>query len=155
MQKSLGLLVLCACLFLTPLASRADSAVGIVLGDPTGVTGRMGLDDRHSVEAAVAYTSGYYEGTYVRMTYLWDNARQFETNFDPLELYYGLGLRVITINHGRYNGDIAIGPRAPIGILYNFTNPNIEVFGEISAAVDLSPKTEVDLDLGIGARVRF
>ncbi len=50
---------------------------------------------------------------------------------------------------------LPIGPRAPVGLLYNFHNPNIEVFAELALAVDLTPKTDVDLDVGIGVRVRF
>lgn len=154
MKKSLLGFILGASLFLTPLA-EADNAVGVVIGDPTGFSGRLGLDNNHSLAAAIAYTSGYYEGLYLHVSYLWDNARQFRTSVNPLELYYGLGLRVITIQRGRYDGDTAIGPRAPIGLLYNFNNPNIEVFGELSLALDFAPRSDVDLDAGVGARVRF
>ncbi|MDG0817335.1 hypothetical protein [Bdellovibrio svalbardensis] len=135
--------------------AHADSALGIVIGDPTGVSGRTSLNGAHSLEGAIAYSFGHYDGTEIHGTYLWDRARSFATKEGPIEMYYGLGARVIFINSGKHDGEVAVGPRAPLGVLYNFHNPNIEVFGEIAATLDIVPATDVDLDLGIGFRVRF
>lgn len=140
---------------LTTQQAFADAAVGVVLGDPTGLSGRLGLDDKHSAEIALAYSSSHYEGLHIHATYLWDRARSFSTSEGPLEMYYGLGVRVITINKGSRDGETAVGPRAPLGLLYNFHNPDLEVFGELSVALDLVPKTDVDLDFGVGVRIRF
>jgi hypothetical protein len=86
---------------------------------------------------------------------LWDRARSFSTTEGPIDLYYGLGVRMIAVNRGSQDGKIAIGPRAPLGLIYNFNDPNVEIFGELSLALDLTPKTDVDLDVGIGVRIRF
>ena len=139
----------------TASAGATDSGLGVVIGDPTGVSLRVGLEERHSLETAFAFSSGTYEGLHFHGTYLWDNARRIQLQKNALEMYYGLGLRVISINKGRYDGEVALGPRTPIGLLYKINNPNIEIFGEISATLDLSPRTDVDLDAGIGFRVRF
>lgn len=136
-------------------SAHADNALGVVIGDPTGISGRFRLDDAHSLEGALAYSFGHHEGTEIHGTYLWDKARSFKTTEGPIYLYYGLGARLIFINHGDHDGDVAVGARAPIGVLYNFNNPNIEVFGEVALALDVAPSTEVDLDIGIGLRVRF
>ncbi|MEK2645224.1 hypothetical protein [Bdellovibrio sp. BCCA] len=135
--------------------AHAEAALGAVIGDPTGISGRLGMDGQHSLEGALAYSTGHYEGLHVHATYLWDHARSFATSEGPIELYYGLGVRLISINGGKHDGEIALGPRAPLGLLYNFHNPNVEIFGEVSLAMDLVPKTDVDLDVGIGVRVRF
>ncbi len=88
--------------------AQADAAVGAVLGDPTGLSARVGLDNAHSLEGALAYTTGHHEGLHLHATYLWDHARSFATEGGgPIELYYGLGLRVITINSGKDDGDTA------------------------------------------------
>lgn len=156
-------LLICATLLLSFFAvelftikiARADNAIGVVLGSPTGASGRFGLDGNHSLEGALAYAFGEYDGLEVHATYLWDHARSFGTKEGPIEMYYGLGARMIVINSGKHDGEVAVGPRAPIGLLYNFHNPNIEVFGELSATLDVVPKTDVDLGAGIGFRVRF
>jgi hypothetical protein len=137
--------------------ASADSGLGVILGGPTGISGRTSLDSQHSLDLALAYSHHPYYGFYIHGTYLRDAARLFPVanNNAPLELYYGLGLRVISINKGKYDGDIAVGPRAPVGLLYNINNPNLELFGEISLALDIVPRTEVDLDVGVGVRFRF
>lgn len=135
--------------------AKAEFALGAVLGDPTGFSGRWGLSDQNSLEAALAYSSSSYEGLHAHVSYLWDHARSIKTSVRPIEMYYGLGLRIISITRGKYDGDTSIGPRAPVGLLYIFQNPNIEVFGELALTLDITPRTEVDLDAGIGARIRF
>lgn len=148
--------------YLTPLvlllffqSAKAEFAVGAVLGDPTGLSGRAAIDGQHSVDAALAYNSGNYSGLHIHMSYLRDRARTFATTEGPIELYYGLGVRLISVDKGKYDGDTMIGPRAPLGLLYNFKNPNVEVFGEIALALDIVPRTDVDLDVGVGVRLRF
>lgn len=135
--------------------AKADNAVGAVLGDPSGISARFGLDNAHSLEGAMAYSVSGYKGFHMHATYMWDRARSFKTAGDPLFMYYGLGARFIAISDGKYRDDIAIGPRAPLGLIYYFENPDLEVFGELSLALDVAPRTDVDLDAGIGVRVRF
>lgn len=135
--------------------ARAEGAIGAVIGDPTGISGRIAVDGKHSIEGALAYSTGTYDGLHIHGTYLWDGARSFATTEGPIEMFYGLGARLISVNKGEQKDKVAFGPRAPIGLLYNFTNPDIEVFGELSLALDLTPKVGVDLDVGVGARIRF
>lgn len=154
MKLIFSFILLLALLGLQP--AHADSAVGAVLGDPTGLSARVGLDAQHSFEAALAYSTSHYEGLHVHGTYLWDQARTFRAaNAGPVDLYYGLGFRLISISKGDRKDEIALGPRAPLGLLYNINNPNLEIFGELSVAVDIVPKTDVDLDVGVGVRIRF
>lgn len=148
--------LLCCVVFLYQNAeAKEQMAVGAIIGDPTGLSGRYTLNSRHSVEGALAYSTGFYNGLHLHGTYIWDRARSFETTEGPIELYYGIGARLIMVSRGKEDGKIAFGPRAPIGLIYNFSDPNIEVFGELSLALDLTPKTDVDLDVGFGARIRF
>lgn len=135
--------------------AQADTAVGVVIGDPTGISARFGLDAEHSFEGALAYSSSDYEGIHVHGTYLWDKARVFKTEADPLYLYYGLGLRLISISKGKYDGDLSVAPRAPLGLRYIFENPDVEIFAELALSLDLTPTTDVDLDGGLGVRIRF
>ena len=154
-MKKLLVLTFVAGLGLLSSSALADTAVGVVIGDPTGISARVGLDAEHSFEGALAYSSSDYEGVHVHATYLWDKARVFKTQADPLYMYYGLGLRLIAISKGRYDGDLSVAPRAPLGLRYIFENPNVEVFAELALSLDLTPKTDVDLDGGIGGRIRF
>lgn len=157
MKLRLSLLSLIACMafFSNATEAKEQRAVGAVIGDPTGLSGRYTLDSSHSIEGALAYSTGFYNGLHIHGTYLWDRARSFETTEGPIDLYYGLGARLIMVSRGKEDGKIALGPRAPVGLIFNFADPQIEVFGELSLALDLTPKTDVDLDVGFGARIRF
>lgn len=155
MKMSLWLTSVLLSMSIASIAS-ADGAVGVVLGDPTGLSGRLGLDGNYSLNGALAYAAGGRSGVYVHGTYIRDKARTFAIeNSGPIEMYYGLGLRVIAIDSGKYDGDVLVGPRAPLGLAYNINNPNLEIFGELSVALDLVPRTDVDLDVGVGVRIRF
>jgi hypothetical protein len=133
----------------------ADSAIGAVLGDPSGLSVRFGLDSRHSIGGALAASSGYYDGTHLHVTYLTEHARSFGGRQGPVDLYYGLGVRLIDYRDKNNDNIVALGPRAPLGLIYNISNPDLEFFGEIALTLDLISKIRTDLDLGVGVRVRF
>lgn len=137
-------------------SAQAEVALGVVLGDPTGFSGRFSLDKSHSVSTALAFSSRRHERLHFNLNYLWDNARVFATSGGgPLGMYYGLGARLIAIDGGRHDGEVAFAPRAPLGLLYKFTNPNLEVFAELAVNLEVVPEMDVDLDAGIGVRIRF
>lgn len=156
MNKFVAVFALVVSIFSSQLAA-ADSGLGVILGGPTGISARTSLDSKHSLDFAMAYSNHPYSGFYIHGTYLRDAARLFPVanNNAPLELYYGLGMRIISIHKGRYDGDTAIGARLPVGLLYNIYNPNLELFGEMSVALDVIPRTDIDLDVGLGIRFRF
>jgi hypothetical protein len=132
--------------------------LGVILGDPSGLSGKMKWDAAHSVDMALAYSSGRRNGLQLHADYLWDRARTWGTTEGPIDMYYGLGGRIITYNNRHDNRDeslISIGPRGSIGVNFNINNPNLEFFGELAAILELAPSVGVDLDAGIGCRIRF
>lgn len=137
--------------------ASADNGLGLILGSPTGFSGRIGVGSNNSIDFGIAHFRDSYSGLYLHGTYLRDRAHLLQPSGSrsPIEVYYGLGFRFIDIDSGRYEDDVALGPRASIGLLYNFYNPNLEIFGELSATIDIIPRTDVDLDGGIGIRIRF
>ena len=154
-KKSLAAMTL-AITFLAVNNAQAENALGIVLGDPTGLSGRFNLDSEHSLEGALAITSEHYHGLHLHGTYLWDQARTFHLqNSNPFYMYYGLGARIISIDRGEHDGEIALAARAPIGLLIKINNPNLEFFGELAAALNVTPNVNADLDVAIGCRIRF
>ena len=107
------------------LNSHAENEAGIVLGSASGFSGMFDLNGNRAVDVGIAYNSD--SSTYLYGDYLFNNARSFalKGSATPMTLYYGLGLRVMTIKGGRRNGDSSIGPRAPIGLHYKIVNPDI------------------------------
>lgn len=154
-NKALTLIALSLTLLGTQHA-RAENALGIVIGDPTGLSGRFGVSADNSIEGALAFTSEHYHGLHLHGTYLWDRARTFHVQSGgAIDMYYGLGARIISINSGEHDGDVALAARAPIGLLFKINNPNLEFFAELAAALNVTPNVNADLDVGIGCRIRF
>jgi hypothetical protein len=133
----------------------AKSSIGFILGNPTGLSGKFQLDAKHSLATAIATNSGSNSGFQIHADYIKDAARSFKIEGEKLEFYYGLGLRFIQVNSGKNENKTAIGVRLPIGILYDITNPDIQLFGELSPSLNLTPSTDFSLAFGIGVRIRF
>lgn len=157
--KFLAAVALSVATFSTAHAQSEQFGLGVILGDPTGLSGKMKWDESHSVDMALAYSSGRRSGLQLHADYLWDRARSWGTAEGPLDMYYGLGGRIITYderkNDGRRESLVSIGPRGAIGLSFNINNPNLEIFGELAAILEIAPSVGVDLDAGIGARIRF
>lgn len=136
--------------------AREELQLGVILGAPTGISGKMSLGNNRSIDAALAYSLVNDLGLVFQADYLVENAHSFSINAPhPLELYFGIGARLAIIDHGRHEDDLAIGPRAPIGVSYTISNPNLQFFGELALILNVVPDTDVDLDAGIGVRYRF
>lgn len=148
------ILAMVSFLLMSSLAQAENYAVGVILGDPTGLSAKMKLDGSHSLDGALAYASGHHSGTEFHATYLWDRARSWGTTEGPLDMYYGLGGRLVSYTSND-ESKISVGPRGSIGLNFNINNPNIEIFGELAMVLELTPSIGADLDAGIGARIRF
>ena len=154
---SLGLLLG----LLSPLTSFAqhDFGAGIVLGDPTGLTAKYNISNAHAIDAALAF--GGHNNIYLHGTWLWLMPDLFNVEQYPVNWYFGLGARMIDHDHdhnhdnSNHEDGTYLGVRAPVGLRMNFDNPRVELFGEISLAMDITPETDSDVDFGIGARYYF
>lgn len=137
------------------LNAVAEHEIGFVLGTASGLSGMVDLNQNRAVDFGIAFNSD--SSTYVYGDYLFNNARSFDLkgSATPMTLYYGLGLRVMTIKGGKNDGKSSIGPRAPLGLHYKIVNPDISLFGEIAPVVNLTPEGGVDITAGIGVRIRF
>ncbi|WP_413294122.1 hypothetical protein ACLSU7_03265 [Bdellovibrio sp. HCB185ZH] len=154
-NKIIAGLLLTASLFSTSYA-RAEYALGAMIGDPIGFSGRMSLNDQNSVDAFLGASGGTFRGLQLHSTFLFDKFQSWEMAKEgPMNLYLGIGARVIFINDGKYDGDVAFGPRAPVGMTYMWADPKVEFFAEAALILDVSPKVDADLDIGAGARFRF
>lgn len=130
--------------------------LGIEAGSPTGISGKMSLGNNRAVDGLLAFSLVNDYGLNIHSDYLIENAKSFEIEGPvPLELFYGIGGRFVSVKKGHYDGRLGFGPRAPIGIEYNLNNPNIDFFAEVALAFNIFPETNLDLEGGIGIRYRF
>ncbi len=129
--------------------------VGILIGDPTAFSFKGHLGNDHYFDVALAYNTGEADGIYTHGSYIIENQGVFQIEEELLNLYYGVGGRLFVADTKKHDDEVHLGLRVPVGINYYLKDPSVEFFGEISANMNLTPETEFDLDVSLGARYWF
>jgi hypothetical protein len=134
---------------LIPSSALADMGVGIIVGEPTGLSLKW-WDEGTAVDAAIGWSIGD-DSFYGHCDYVWH--RRFESmDFGTrAPFYYGIGGRFIL----RDNEDSKMGLRVPIGLDYMFDSGRFDIFVEIVPIFDVMPETDFGVGGGIGARYYF
>ncbi len=135
---------------------RDKVGLGIILGDPSGITYKNYFNSKNALDATVGWTFRYDGGLYLHADYLWHNYDLFQDMDEDMSVrkglvgfYYGIGGRVFL------SSDSNLGVRVPVGVNYLFENDPLEIFLEIAPTLDLVPSTEADVSGGIGIRYYF
>ena len=140
----LGVALLCGS------AAAGSFGLGIIAGEPTGISGELWLTRSTALTAAVAWSfEGGDDAVLVQADYVFYNMGLFDVKRGAMGLYFGLGGRV------RFGDDEQVGIRVPIGIDYMFGNAPIDVFGEVVPIVDLVDESELNFGAGVGVRYFF
>lgn len=147
------------CVAFAPTQSLADTpgpfGLGLVIGDPTGLSAAYRISGDRSIDAAIAWNFGRYPGFEMHGDYLWHRADIFQAGKFGMDLHYGIGARLISIDDRNQRDRTYFGPRLPVGLSSNFNQPALEVFAELALVMNLIPGTSADFDFGIGARIYF
>jgi len=156
----LGTLVL----LFSPVIASADFGLGLIIGSPTGISGKYTFSQKNAIDGAIAWDLGDDNDFYLHGDYLWLRNRDIHLDNVALDWFFGIGGRIVFIDHhhhhhhdwdDEHDDDYLLGVRAPIGIGYTFRDPRIEVFGEVALIMNLVESTGIDLDGGIGGRFHF
>lgn len=128
--------------------------LGIILGEPSGVTGKYYLSEKFAIDGIVSWSFMdeslvlIADGTY-EIVNLSTSASKMS-----FPLYIGVGAK-LTLAGDDNNDDALFGIRVPIGIALQWDNHPFEVFFEIAPGFEFIPDGEFDLTGGIGARYYF
>ena len=139
-------------------ASANETQLGFIIGSTTGLSGKYDLGGDRAIDGALAYSLNSRYGFAFHGDYLFNKARQFNVGeVSPLNLYYGLGARFVEIRNRYFDESTStrIGIRAPIGVHYRINDPTLELFAEIVPVLDLTPRSDVSIDAGVGVRIIF
>lgn len=140
---------------LTVLATCFASAqgngfgLGVVLGEPTGISAKGWTSQRGAIDAALAWSARGDGYVHAHVDYLWHFQDVVNTNQQILP-YLGVGGRI----QGNRNTAIA-GVRVAGGAAWLPAGAPLDVFLEIAPVVDLAPATELSVNGGIGVRFFF
>lgn len=146
MTKTIVAIVFLVVFILVPLMSFADMGIGVILGEPSGVSFRIG-------NFPVATVGWSFTNRIDATLDFWIINDDFIEFFD---WYLGVGLRTgIKINQGNDNTSIfALAVRVPIGLQW-WIIENLELFVEAAPGVAILPSFGFDAGGGIGIRYFF
>lgn len=137
-------------------ADKGTFGVGIILGEPTGITAKLYLQDDQAIQAAVgsAFIGGGLQlhADYVFHPYI----LQMRPSF-VLPVYVGPGVRLIDYVNGRDDSSFAIGARVVGGLLFDFKEVPLDAFIEVAGVLEyeLSDGAGAGIELNAGAGVRY
>lgn len=143
----------------TALASTATArtqdglGLGIIVGEPTGISIKKWIDNKHAIDGAIAISLAEDDSFQLHADYLIHNT---ESSLNPPELkgsapwYYGVGGRLRT-----NDGDTHLGVRVPLGITYLFADAPVDFFAEVAPVLDIAPEVSLGLNGALGLRYYF
>lgn len=146
-------------LALTTLARAEWLGLGVMLGEPTGLSAKTWLDKTHALDFGLAWSLSEHQGLHLHADYLIHNNTLLADADMPggLAFYYGLGGRLQVRDdddHG-HDDDDKLGVRLPLGLDWTPPDTPLDIFLEIVPVVDLVPDTEAGFNGAIGVRFWF
>lgn len=118
--------------------------LGVVLGEPTGISLQVWQTSTTAVDGALAWSFGRDDKIHIHADYLIHNP--LEVNRGLLTFYYGIGARAILTDEARF------GARIPVGLQYIIPDSRVSLFFEVAPIFDIIPATDFDVNGGIGVR---
>lgn len=133
----------------TSLGQDKGFGLGIIVGEPTGISAKQWLSQRTALDLGLAWSfrrSGFF---HVHADYLWHFPDAIRAQ-EQLVLYAGLGGRFGAVSH-----DALFGLRIVGGLAFWPRGAPIDLFLEFAPILDLVPATELSANGGIGIRFFF
>jgi hypothetical protein len=150
MLRGTLILVLTALMVFGAGVARAhEFGLGAVIGEPTGINGKIWTGDATAVDFALAWELDNNDAFNIHMDYLWHDYGVFNVTKGRLPLYYGIGGRMLD------HFDTHVGMRGVIGLNYLFARSPVDIFFEVAPVLDFVPDTDMDLEAGVGMRFYF
>ena len=124
--------------------------LGMILGEPTGISLKNWLGRSTAVDFAIAWSFDGKDSFTIHGDYLSHNFKLTQVESESLPFYYGIGGSI------KFKDDnIRLGARVPLGLNYHFENLTLDLFLEFVPILLLFPKTDFEINAGIGIRYFF
>lgn len=150
MKKLFGLFIISFILLqINVCAQERGFGLGIILGEPTGVSGKLWTSGENAFDFAAAWSFQGDGNLLLQADYVWHIFRLIPVSSGKLPFYVGVGAEFIIAD------DPVLGVRVPLGLDYLFADAPVDIFVEIVPILRLAPSTDFDLAGGIGARYWF
>lgn len=132
------------------LKPQSKFGLGIIVGEPTGISGKLHLNNTSSVDGAVGWSYYKYGALHIHADYLSNITRLT----DEVPFYLGVGGR-IKIKNEEKQEDTKLAIRIPVGLAFEPSSLPIDVFVEVVPMLDLVPSSEFSFNAAVGVRYYF
>jgi hypothetical protein len=131
-------------------AAGGPFGLGLILGEPTGLSAKLFLDGRSALDFALDF-SFLEDAFYFHMDYV----LHFGGRGSVALPYIGVGGKVAVKDNDHHEDHDRFGVRVPLGVAFMPRSLPIDIFGEVVPGITLLPETDPDVDAGIGIRLFF
>jgi hypothetical protein len=125
--------------------------LGPLLGEPTGLDLKYWISDKFALDGAAGWSFVEPDGFQLHGDLLFSPVDLFHGESSNLPFYFGVGGRVKFVE----NADNRAGIRGPFGVSWLLHKHRLEFFAEVAPVLDVSPKTTLEWNGGLGIRYYF
>lgn len=134
----------------TALAGGEPFGLGVLLGEPSGISMKVWLGPATALDGGLAWSALGDDRLHLQADFVWHDYGLFDVDRGHLPVYYGVGGRALM-----RDGRDRLGIRFPVGVAYEFEGGRFDAFMEAAPILDLVPLTDVELAAGLGVRYYF
>jgi len=142
------ILITALLLGLSARAQQDGFGLGVIIGEPTGLSFKKFISDDKAIDGALAWSFRGEGSLHIHADVLWHKFDLINVNKGRLPLYFGIGGRISTPEHH----DTHFGLRIPVGLAYMFDGAPLDVFLEVVPILDLVPDSDVSFNGAFGLR---
>ena len=130
-------------------ASKGQFGLGLIVGQPTGVTGALEISDHTAVDGAVGL--GFFNDRNFYAHLEFDYYFPTLAHGDALDLSLYIGVGGFFVAHK----DAELGARAPVGLSFDFNSAPIQIFLEAAFLLGVAPDGYFEVRGAAGFRYYF
>ncbi|MBN1299871.1 MAG: hypothetical protein JW995_01545 [Melioribacteraceae bacterium] len=132
-------------------AQNRNLGLGVILGEPTGLSGKYWLNENNAFDFAFGYTV-FGTSNYVALhaDYLYHSKDLIKSEI-IIPVYYGFGIRL----RSHSGHEDSFGVRGVAGISHTLSETPLGFFIEAAPVFQLFPETKLKFDAALGARYYF
>jgi hypothetical protein len=131
----------------TVKAQDKGFGLGIVVGEPTGISGKLWTGHGNAIDGAVAWSFDDENVMYLHGDF--HKSYRYKVGRHRLLPYYGIGGRIEVEDKSK------VGIRIPLGMDYLLADSPLDFFIEVVPLLDLAPGTDFSINGAIGIRYFF
>lgn len=148
-MKKIFIVSILALLSFGLFAQNSGVGLGVIFGEPTGLSAKLWTSERTAVDGAVAWSFAGNGWLHVHTDFLIHNYDLIDVSQGALPVYFGLGGFVT------FASDLGLGARVPFGLAYQFEDAPLDIFVEVVPGLSLFPGIGFYMSGGIGVRYFF